>query len=150
MAGAAGFTFGHVIHGGLARNGPISEKFGMALFAGEGLGVEGVAERGRSKPFQLETDISGFHSFMAMIAVAGNGEDGLTIVAGSTARPSLHLGHGYGLGFAGNDFAVVTAFTGSFGCCKVIGMAEDCFPCSLNLVRYITYFASMAENTIFL
>jgi len=149
MARAAGFAFGHVIHGGLADNGPIREKFGMALFASEGLGVEGVAERGRSNPSQFETDFNGFHSFVAPVTVAGNGKGGLAIMAGSTACAFLHLGHGHGLALAGNDFAVVAAFTGSLGCCKMVGMAEDRFACSLNLVRYIAYFAPMTENAIF-
>jgi len=125
----------------------------MALFAGEGLGVEGVAEGGRSNPLQFETDFSGFHSLVAPVAVTGNGEGGLAIVAGSATRAFFHLGHGYGLALAGNDgndFAVVAALTGSPGCRKVVGMAEDRFTCSLNLIRYIAHFAPVTENTIFL
>jgi len=121
----------------------------MALFAGEGLGVEGVAEGGRSNPLQFKTDFSGFHSLVAPVAVTGNGEGGLAIVAGSATCTFFHLDHGYGLALAGNDFAVVTAFAGSLGCRKVVGVAEDRFSCSLNPVCYIAHFPSMAKNAIF-
>jgi len=149
MATTAGFALGHVVHGGFADNGPIRKKLGMALLTCKGLGVKRVAEGGRGNPLQFETDIGGFHSFMAAVATAGNGEGGLAVMAGSTAQAFLHLSHGYRCAFAGNDFAVMAAFAGSLCCCKVVDMAEDCFARSFYLVRYIAHLAPMAENAIF-
>jgi len=83
VAGTARVAFSHIVHGGLADNSLEWEYLGVAVFAYVGSSMDVVAEGGGAHAIEVEHDIPGLHAFVALGAVAGCGEDVLTIVAGA-------------------------------------------------------------------
>jgi len=149
MAGSAGFSLFHVLHGGFADHSFIRVDFGVAVFAGVCLGVERVTEGGRGNAFDVKGDVFWFHSLVATVAVGSHCKGTFAVMACSASAAFFHFRHGHGFFFAGYDFPVVTALAGSTCFGDVGSMAEDGLAKSLYFVGNITGFAFVAADTIF-
>ena len=148
MACSAGFPLVHVIHAGLEFAGFIREDFGVAIFAGVRLGVEGVAECGGSNALDVVTDLSRFHTLMTTIAVGGYRKCAFSIVAGATGTSFFHFRHGHGFFLAGYDFTIVTTFAFPAGLGDVRGVAEYRLSQSFDIIGHVARFALVAANAV--
>ena len=121
----------------------------MAILATVGLGMELMAECGRSHTFEVEGDLLGFQPLVAAVAVGGYGECFLAVMTGAAGPAIFHLRHGHGFFLAGYDLAIVTALAGSAGFCNMGGMTEYRLAQALDVVGYLTGFALVAADAIF-
>lgn len=144
MAGAAGFAGFHCCHGCLGGASLVREGFCMAVRAFEHADMDLVAENSVSCTLYLEGDLTWFHPFMAVAAVAGNGEGFLVVMAGAAGLPLFHLRHGDASVLTGNNLAVMAAFAGEFGFGNVSIVAEGNLRCALYFKGHRSWFAFMA------
>ena len=150
VAGAAGSAFGHVSHGRLAGYNLVRECFGVAVFARVCLSMEGMTEGCRSCTFERKGNVLGFESFVATVTVGGYREGLLAVVAGSAGFSFLHLIHGDRFFLAGDNIAIVAALAGSTCLDNVYLMTENGISQSFDPVGYISRFAFVAFDAVFL
>ncbi len=139
--GLALFHLGHTHYaGGLA----VLEHLAVAVGALVHLGMEVMAELGWRNPLGGKVDIFRLQPLVAAITVASHGKGGLAVVTGATGSALFHFRHGYPLFLAGDNLAVVAAFTGSAGLGDMRGMAEGRLSQALELVGNLPRLALVA------
>jgi len=148
VTGAARLPFVHIIHGGFADDSLVGEELCVAFLAAVSRSMDGMAEGRGCGALDVENDILGLHSFVAAVAVGGNGKGAFAVVAGTACPAFFHLGHGHGFFFAGDDFAVMAASAGTAGFGNVRGVAEGRFTKPFDLVRHVTRLAFMAFHAV--
>lgn len=148
VASAARFAFIHITHSEMLCPGFEWENLGVAVFAAVNAGVEIVAEGCSADSLGCEGDIFWCHSLVTFAAVTGYREDLGTVMAGAAGLSFFHLRHGHTAILAGDDFAVVAAFTFAAGFGNMNRMAERGLGCTFNLVGNIARLAFMATDAI--
>ena len=83
VAGAARFTFVHIVHFGLECACLVREYLGVAVNAFVHAEMDIVAEVGFSR-FCFKEDVAWFIAFMAFVALTGDGKCILAVVAAAT------------------------------------------------------------------
>ena len=98
--------------------------------------------------FEGKSNVLWFQTLVASVAVSGNGEAALAIMAGAALSAFFHLCHGYAV-FFDPDRAVMAPIAVAIGLGEVFGMAEYGIAKPLDLVRNIFRGAFVAANAFF-
>jgi hypothetical protein len=138
VTSTAGLAIVHFSHSDMLGTGFKGKSLGVALFASEHGSVDRVPEKGWFDSLSFEGYVFRFHSHMAFAAVAGNGKGFGAVMAGAAGSTLFHLRHGHSPASAGNDFAIVAAFTLIAHFSVMNDMAENGIASSRNLINYIT------------
>jgi len=148
VASAARFAFVHITHGEMLCSGFEWEDLGVAVFTAVNAGVESVAECCAADSLGFEGDILWCHSLVTLAAVTCYREGLCAVMAGAAGLSFFHLRHCYAAILAGDDFAVVAAFTFAAGFGNMHRMAEHGLGCTFNLVGNVARLAFMATDAV--
>lgn len=146
VAGAAGFTFFHLGHGGLAGTLAVVEALGMTVVALVNLAVEVVTEYGVTDRLGFILEGLGGKAAVAGTTVGCYREGLLAVVAGAAGLALFHLGHAYTASLGAGTVAALAAITLAMD----MGVVTKGCIAGLNLIDAGGGYGAVAAQTILL